>query len=42
MFLFSPDVTPDFASEGNKLTEMINSLGAALKESLNADKLIED
>lgn len=42
MFLFGPDVTPDFASEGNKLTEMINSLGAALKNSLNADNLIED
>ena len=42
MFLFAPDTTPDFASEGNKLTEMINSLGTALKDSLNADKLIED
>ncbi len=41
MFLFA-DPTPDFASEGNKLTEMINSLGTALKDSLNADKLIED
>lgn len=42
MFLLSTDTTPDFASEGNKLTEMINSLGAALKNSLNADNLIED
>jgi len=41
MFLFT-DPTPDFTSEGNKLTEMINSLGAALKNSLNADNLIED
>lgn len=42
MFLFTTNTTPDFSTEGNKLTEMVNNLGTALKNALNADQLLED